>query len=202
MISKSFFAKLSNNVSIAKAGIDSDRLTHSFGGTNVILCGDMHQFPPVAGGQKAVLYNPTANWDSNEDKVGSTLYKEFSTVVLLTEQMRVKDEVWIEFLRDMRKGTVDDDDMTMLKRLVLPSETNLQEEPWNSAVLVTPCHSVRMKWNAEAVRQHCTRSRETLYIACAEDTVKGTTITLAEKVALMKRKVAGTGKKQTWRIAR
>lgn len=152
MISKSFLAK-------------------SFGGTNVILCGDMHQFPPVAGGKRSALYTPTETWDSNEDKVGSMLYKEFSTVVLLTEQMRVKDEVWMDFLRDMRKG---------------------KEEPWNSAVLVTPRHSVRMKWNSEAVRQHCTKTHRRLYIACAEDTVKGTPVTLTERIALLKRKVAGS----------
>lgn len=194
MISKSFLAKLSNNISIAKAGIDSERFTHSFGGTNVILCGDMHQFPPVAGGKQSALYMPTETWDSNEDKVGSMLYKEFSTVVLLTEQMRVKDEVWMDFLRDMQKGTVQDDQISMLKGLVLPSKMNLQEEPWNSAIHVTPRHSVRMKWNSEAVQQHCTKTHWRLYIACAGDTVKGTPVTLTERIALLKRKVAGSGK--------
>jgi len=73
----------------------------------------------------------------------------------------------------------------MLRELILPSGTNLQEDPWNSAVLVTPRHSVRMKWNAEAIRQHCTKSKETLYIVRAEDTVKGTPLMLAERIALL-----------------
>ena len=94
----------------------------------------------------------------------------------------------------MRKGTVHDDQISMLRELILPSGTNLQEDPWNSAVLVTPRHSVRMKWNAEAIRQHCTKSKETLYIVRAEDTVKGTPLMLAERIALLKRKVAGSGK--------
>ena len=94
----------------------------------------------------------------------------------------------------MRKGTVHDDQISMLRELILPSGTNLQEDPWNSAVLVTPRHSVRMKWNAEAIRQHCTKSKETLYIVRAEDTVKGTPLTLAERIALLKRKVTGSGK--------
>ena len=54
--------------------------------------------------------------------------------------------------------------------------------------------SDRMKWNTEAICQHCTKSKEMLYIVRAEDTVEGTPLTLAERIALLKRKVTGSGK--------
>jgi hypothetical protein len=44
MLGKSFLARLSRNISIGKGGLS----TQSFGGINVIICGDFHQFPPVA----------------------------------------------------------------------------------------------------------------------------------------------------------
>lgn len=48
MLSKSFLAKLSRNIAIGKATDDHTPSPHSFGGINVIMCGDFHQFPPVA----------------------------------------------------------------------------------------------------------------------------------------------------------
>ena len=48
MIVKSFLALLSRNIGIGKEGSDSQRPGHSFGRVNVILCGDLHRFPPVA----------------------------------------------------------------------------------------------------------------------------------------------------------
>jgi hypothetical protein len=86
MLAKEFFALLSRNISIAKGGTSS----HSFGGVNLIICGDFHQFPPVATGLSEVLYYPIDLLrDSLESKLGHMICEEFSTVVILKEQMRV-----------------------------------------------------------------------------------------------------------------
>ncbi len=97
MISKSFLAKISGNIAVAKSAVDGSRLTQAFGGVNVILSSDMHQFPPVAGGERAALYTPCMPSDSVSNHVGHALYKDFETIVLLKEQMRVNDEVWMGF---------------------------------------------------------------------------------------------------------
>lgn len=48
MISKTFLAQLSKHIAIGKEQRNSPARDMSFGGVNVILVGDLHQFPPVA----------------------------------------------------------------------------------------------------------------------------------------------------------
>lgn len=43
----------------------------SFGGLNVVIGGDFHQFPPVCSRKTAPLYWPASTDDSNEEAVGS-----------------------------------------------------------------------------------------------------------------------------------
>ena len=59
MLSKLFLARLSRNISIGKQGSSSERTGLSFSGVNVILCGDLHQFPPVVRNYGEHLFCPT-----------------------------------------------------------------------------------------------------------------------------------------------
>lgn len=104
MLSRAFFAKLSRHISIGKTGgTDSDK---PFGGINVVLCGDFHQFPPVAQKKSAPLYYDTQPGisESVDEALGREIYKQFTVVVRLTEQVRVSDPVWTSFLRHLRDG--------------------------------------------------------------------------------------------------
>ena len=66
----------------------------------MILCGDFHQFPPVAEKKTAALYYPAnAKYNTEEECLGSELYACFRTVVTLSQQMRVTDEVWMDLPR-------------------------------------------------------------------------------------------------------
>ena len=95
MISRSFLTTLSHNITIGLEGAPYVCDSHSFGGLNVILCGDLHWFPPVACTKSEALYHPVnLAKDSDEAKIGSRIYEEFSTVVTLREQMRVTDHKW------------------------------------------------------------------------------------------------------------
>jgi len=95
MLTKDFFALLSRNTSIGKqlnGGL-------SFGGVNIILLGDFHQFPPVTRPIRDTLYYPISpQTDSIGSQVGRAMYEEFMTVVVLKEQKRVTDHIWLEFL--------------------------------------------------------------------------------------------------------
>ena len=101
MLSKSFLATLSRNISVGMEGSQGFQPGTSFGGLNVILCGDLHQFPPVACGKREPLYYPTRTDDSIASQVGRKIYKEFSTVIILREQMRVTDHIWRDFLNHL-----------------------------------------------------------------------------------------------------
>ena len=88
MIAKSFLALLSRNIGTGKEGSDSQRPGHSFGRVNVILCGDLHQFPPVAQPPSESLYRPiNLATDSIDCQLGHAIYEEFKTVFILKEQM-------------------------------------------------------------------------------------------------------------------
>ena len=55
-----------------------------------MLCGDLHQFPPVAQSRVTSLYQPVdMAHDSIECQIGHRIYEEFTTVVILKQQMRV-----------------------------------------------------------------------------------------------------------------
>lgn len=58
MIGKTFLAKLSKNIGVGKMTAGASASSESFGGINVIMCGDFHQFPPVAVGPSEALYIP------------------------------------------------------------------------------------------------------------------------------------------------
>jgi PIF1-like helicase len=190
MLSKSFLAQLSRNITIAvsRSGKQSD---HSFGGINVILCGDLHQFPPVAKSIREALFHPVEPRDSIESKLGHVTYQEFQTVVILKEQYRGTDPIWMDFLHHLRIGDVKDHHLHMLDKQVIEnpetSPVDYNSPPWSDAPLVTPRHAVRTEWNSKAIRKWCRESKERLYICRAEDTCRGKPLTQTERRAMTAR---------------
>lgn len=61
-----------------------------FGGMNVVLCGDFHQFPPV-GQANGALYLRNTPGANAYAILGRHLYSQFTTVVTLKKQVRVRD---------------------------------------------------------------------------------------------------------------
>jgi hypothetical protein len=196
MISAVFLARLSRRIAIGKASAQ-DASSKIFGGMNVIICGDFHQFPPVAGGSGSALYYRSGKTD--EHAAGRMIYEAFSTVVILGEQVRVKDAVWMEFLRRLRVGEVGVEDIKMLEALVIQpnatSQIDFRTSPWNDACLITPRHGVRVAWNQAATREHCRATGHVLFVCPAEDRINGRPLTLAEEYAMAK-KPTGPGSSQ------
>ena len=186
MLSRSFLATLSRNISIGLEGASYARDDRSFGGLNVILCGDLHQFPPVACAKSEALYHPVNPIkDSDDAKIGRRIYEEFSTVVILREQMRVTDKPWREFLVRLRYGRVQRCDLVMLRNLLLQnSPIDFSSPPWTEASLITPRHAVRTHWNQAALRKACSENGQRLLICQAEDTIKNRPLSLRERYAL------------------
>ncbi|KAJ8584894.1 hypothetical protein M405DRAFT_746216, partial [Rhizopogon salebrosus TDB-379] len=171
----------------------------SFKGINIILTGDLHQFPPVATAAAESLYFPL---DSTQDKamsqVGRSIYEEFTTVVILRHQVRVTDPVWLDFLRHLRHGCVEEHRMEMLRKLVITNKlcppTDFSRPPWKEAKLVTPRHGVRTRWNACSVNKHCRDCNHRLLICRAQDMVKGRLLTPLEERVVSNRDAMQKGK--------
>lgn len=192
MVAKTFLALLSRNIGIGIEGTPQSHPDESFGGINVIMCGDLHQFPPVAVSISEALYRPiNMTSDPIERQLGRKIYEEFKTVVILKEQKRVTDDVWKDFLDHLRRGQVQEHHIQMLKSLVIGNPQSVpvdfHSQPWSDAPLVTPRHAVRKRWNEAAARKWCEESGQRLFVCTAEDTIGGRPLTLAEKYALADR---------------
>ncbi|EIM85734.1 uncharacterized protein STEHIDRAFT_27417, partial [Stereum hirsutum FP-91666 SS1] len=165
MIGKTVFAALSRNIGIGKQQAGDPTSERSFGGI-----------------REEALYWPSNTYDSTESQLGRAIFDEFREVVILREQMRVTDTVWRDFLRNLRFGRVQPEDITMLRGQLLG--------------LVTPRHAVRLKWNDHAVQQHCADSGCRRFVIRADDTVKDRRgrrdLTLREKVDVQRKRLNAT----------
>jgi PIF1-like helicase len=148
MLSQSFLAKLSQIISTAMETKDEE----VFGGLNVILVGDFHQFPPVVARRSAQLYWPVnSRQDSEEEVLGRKIFEQFSTVVKLNKQIRIQDDVWQDVLQHIRYGNCCQEHINTIRKLIITNtdcpHTDFNTSPWKDAKLVTPCHAVRTQWN-------------------------------------------------------
>ena len=171
--------------------------TIPFGGLNIILLGDFHQFPPV-GAPNAALYCPPVV--RNTATVGKAIYTQFETVIDLVQQWRIEDKEWMDILQRSREGECTEHDIREIRKLIITNPNcevpDFTSEPWNQATLITPRNCVRANWNKLALRKHCQESKNVLYVCDAEDTVgnerKPTTVD--QKVIIAGMKPERTGK--------
>ena len=188
MLSRTFFAKLSQIISRAMETKEDE----VFGGLNVILVGDFHQFPSVVARRSAPLYWPVnSRQDTEEDILGRKIFEQFTTVVKLNKQIRVQDAVWHNVLQHIRYGNCRREHIETIRRLIITNpdcpHTDFNNSPWKDAKLVTPRHAVQNQWNSAAIKKHCKQTRRRLYICPAEDTIGGRIVTNEEKIAIMTR---------------
>ncbi|OJA15245.1 hypothetical protein AZE42_11257 [Rhizopogon vesiculosus] len=185
MASRKFSARLLAYIAKGKslAGVkDADR---AFGGVNVIIIGDFHQFPPIASRRSASLYWPcNPSKDSAEELLGRKLYGEFKIVVRLKEQVRVIDPEWLDLLRHVRHDSCRAHHIELLQSLVITNPacrlTDFVTPPWNEA----PCHSVHHHWNTAMAQARCREAGTQLFICTAYDTFQGRRLTLAEQFSV------------------
>ena len=145
---------------------------------------------PIAYGMQDAVRDesePAFPHEPDDARAGRMLFEMFRTVVLLKEQVRVVDPVWLDFLRHLRQGTVREEHVHMLKGLILTDfdcpVTDFTAPPWDSASLVTPRHAVREAWNDAALLKHCQKQKKQVFVCPAEDMIQGRSLSPQEKLA-------------------
>lgn len=192
MLSREFLANMSKILATVIEKEDDDEKDQLFGGLNVILVGDFHQFPPVVCRRSAPLFYPNnARFDKTDEIIGREIYEQFKIVVRLKKQIRVLDPVWQDLLQHVRYGTCKEHHITLLHDLIITNthskypQIDYDKSPWNSAALVTPRHSVRHAWNTAMAKKKCLSGKRKLFISHALDTIHGQTLSIAERYAVL-----------------
>ncbi|KIO01479.1 hypothetical protein M404DRAFT_150174 [Pisolithus tinctorius Marx 270] len=142
-----FLAKLSNIICHTQTGCDATLTDLPFGGLNIIMVGNFHQFPPMATKASAPIIWP-CNVENNmhEELVRCHIYEQFDIVIHLKTQVRVTDVGWCDLLHHICNGSCSKHEINMLWGLVLENPTcplmDFSTLPWKDAVLVTPQHAM------------------------------------------------------------
>ena len=114
-------------------------------------------------------------------------------VVSLTEQMRVTNPEWQNFLSHRWFGKAKQKHVDMLCRLVLTKKgaptTDCTSPPWDNAALVTPRHAVRRLWNETALLKHGKEAHRMILEGEVDEAIKGEPLTLAEKYMTHQRQI-------------
>ncbi|XP_044717366.1 ATP-dependent DNA helicase PIF1 [Hirsutella rhossiliensis] len=137
----------------------------------VLFCGDFHQFRPVQ--ERSILLPSTAvSWDMDNsfkaeqrhqhDKAHA-LWKRFTTVVMLDEQMRAAGDPELQrLLKRIRLGAQDRTDLDLLNSRCYQEGRRI---PWASGItVVTPLNRNRWNLNMEASLAFQIQHRSTLRI--------------------------------------
>lgn len=194
MMTAPTLAHLSHVTGVVRSNIYRFDATRAFGGLNVVMLGDFHQFPPVANPKKE-LYN--SNPPNGLCKTGRALYEQFNTVIKLDQQMRVRDHIWNDILQRTRTGDCSSADIAEIKKLVLLNpdcdKPDFSVPPWDNAILVTPRNAVRALWNAEMLIKHCKKTGNKHYVFYALDSVKGQCLSRSQRLLVANMKLTQTG---------
>ncbi|KAG1790367.1 uncharacterized protein HD556DRAFT_1217533, partial [Suillus plorans] len=183
MIARKFFTKLSTSIRKGKS-----------------LAGEKSEDKPFGGVNSTVLYYPCdPSKDSAEKMLGQKIYKQFTTVVRLKEQVHVTDPQWNDLLCHIRHGSCNHQHIKLLRSLILTNSqcppTDFNSSPWNDAILVTPHHAVHHQWNSKVTKNYCQQSHNQLFICWALDMTQGQRLTLEESftVAMKPKGFQATG---------
>lgn len=155
--------------------------TEDFGGIPIVLfSGDYHQFRPV---QERSILLPSSAIPWNEGRMfnaeqrhrhdkAHALWKRFTTVVMLKEQVRAAGDLQLQqLLTRIRRGEQDISDVELLNRTCFQEGRRI---PWESGItVVTPLNRNRWNLNTEAILSFQKQHGAQLRIFISEHTWKG-----------------------------
>ena len=110
-----------NNISKQLTKAKHALASEPFGGVDIIFFGDFIQFPPIMdsplySGWKNESIRSTNLQAEVKKQLGINLWRQVNQVVLLDEQMRIKDKAYQDLLNRLREGKCTDSDVAMLNK--------------------------------------------------------------------------------------
>ncbi|KAJ6437585.1 membrane protein [Purpureocillium lavendulum] len=147
-----------------------------FGGIPIVLfCGDFHQFRPVQE-RSIVIPSAAVTWDvdnsfgaeqRHQHEKAHALWKRFTTVVMLDEQMRAAGDPELQgLLKRIRQGVQDQADLDLLNSRCYREGRRI---PWESGItVVTPLNRNRWNLNMEAALAFKMQQRSMIRIFISE----------------------------------
>ncbi|PNP59973.1 hypothetical protein FNYG_14697 [Fusarium nygamai] len=147
-----------------------------FGGIPIVLfCGDFHQFRPV---QERSILLPSVAVSWNEDNSfkaeqrhqhdkAHALWKKFTTVVMLDEQVRAAGDAELQrLLKRIRSGVQDRTDLDLLNSRCYREGRRI---PWETGItVVTPLNRNRWNLNMEAALSFQAQQRSMMRVFISE----------------------------------
>ncbi|TFK50563.1 hypothetical protein OE88DRAFT_1631374, partial [Heliocybe sulcata] len=147
-----------------------------FGGVNMILCGDFAQLPPAMN--HAALYNsnvgtnisPRMSVQSQETALGKALWHQFTTVVILRENMRQRtqspeDAQLRVALENMRYKSCTEQDIAFLRTRIAgigPNRPKLAQPKFRHVSVITARNAHRDRINLLGAQQFANDTEQQL----------------------------------------
>ncbi|KAK4074905.1 hypothetical protein Purlil1_12836 [Purpureocillium lilacinum] len=164
-----------------------------FGGIPVVLfCGDFHQFRPVQ--ERSILLPSVAvSWDvdnsfkaeqRHQHDKAHALWKKFTSVIILEEQMRAAGDPMLQtLLKRIRRGVQDHTDLDLLNSRCYREGGRI---PWETGItVVTPLNRNRWNLNMEASLAFQMQQRSMMRIFISEHRWKDGVPTEEEAVMIL-----------------
>ncbi|KAM4064155.1 PIF1-like helicase [Hirsutella rhossiliensis] len=164
-----------------------------FGGIPIVLfCGDFHQFRPVQE-RSILLPSAAVSWDEDssfraeqrhQHDRAHALWRRFTTVVMLDEQMRAAGDPELQgLLRRIRRGVQDHADLDLLNSRCHREGRRI---PWETGItVVTPLNRNRWNLNMEASLAFQIQQRSTVRIFLSEHKWKDGLPTEEEAITML-----------------
>ena len=156
---------------LAKAKHNSNE---PFGGVDILFFGDFIQFPPIMdsplySGWKDEPIRSAKNKKEQNKLLGIELWRQVNQVVLLDEQMRVKDERYQGLLNRLREGNCTDSDVEMLNNRVIGNFSGTINTFQNNRI-INPGNELVMAIN-KLFASHYSQCHKVL-VTTAKDTIR------------------------------
>jgi ATP-dependent DNA helicase PIF1 len=128
-------------------------LQEPFGGINIVLCGDTKQLLPIGD---PALWNIETKSKKELVKAGQILYKQFKTVVFLTEVMRqvnAEQEAFRNTLLRIRSCNANLQDYELLRTRVMGIAENTEEILSKNPIHLVPTRQMAHEYNMNKLIQ-------------------------------------------------